>query len=1249
MLFNFAKAQKTLQKNKYKYLSVLILLLIVLVIWGVKNNQIKTNTDIDEKIQNSILDQEMQPKLVSKNESNQETWHMVNSLQGLRSYFSQNGWITQAKNQNTDGNWQINYQFQGLSRTGNKIIPAQFESISANIEQKTVTLLYNNGIKIWYQNTPNGIKQNFSLENKISGSGSLQIMAKINDDLSAQIIRNSLLFFNANKKLLHFSSLHIVDANGEELSGKYEFDSTSHTLSYIIDDTNAVYPITIDPLASNPVWIGLGDQTNEYFAKSASTAGDVNGDGYDDVIIGAYMYDTGVADAGKVFVYYGSANGLSASTDWTVEADQENAQFGWVVANAGDVNNDNYDDVIIGSLLYDNGEVDEGKAFVYYGSASGLSASPDWTYESNQANAKLGNSVATAGDVNGDGYDDIVVGSVHYDNGEDNEGKAFVYYGSDSGLSVSPDWTYESNQVNAQFGIAVSTAGDTNADGYDDVLIGANFYTNGQTKEGSAFIFNGSIDGLSSSPDWQVESNQANSQFANYLSTAGDVNNDGYGDIMIGAHVYDNGEVDEGTVFVYYGSDNGPSTSPDWTAEGNQTSADFGIGVSMAGDVNCDGYDDIIIGANLYNTEIVDAGKVFVYYGSASGLLTSPSWTISGEQASIYFGRAVATAGDTNADSCSDIIIGANLYDNGKGEAYVYLGGGLPNININAISGPTTENGGTASFTVVLNSEPTSNVSLNIHSSDNTEGVTSASSLTFTNNNWFIPQTVTVTGVNDSIADGNQSYTIILDSAVSDDSNYNNLNPDDVTVINNDDDVANITVSAISSHTTENNGTASFTVVLTSQSTADVNISIASSDTTEGTVSPASLTFTEANWSTPQTITVTGVNDSIADGNQSYTIILDSAVSDDSNYNNLNPDDVTVINNDDDNAGITVSAILDHTTESGDTATFTIILTSQATADVNITIASSDTTEGTVSPMSLTFTSANWSIPQTVTVTGADDLVTDGHQTYSIILSNAVSNDSNYDNLNPGDVTVINYDDDATNGSKSTDLNNLINTKEQKIQNNNDNSSDNLDLTTNNESTQNTNVSINNSETQLKLDYYQSWAKDYIQKLYDLKLASGCDNKNNFCPDQYISRAEAIKIILNSSHIDIDTYLPEENIFTDLDPSHWAYNIILTAYHHEIINGYNDNTVRPDGFITRGQAMKIIFEANQMTFVENVSNIFKDVNNKAWYAKYILSAFAKNIVQGYTTEDGVYFKPETFITRAEFAKITILSMEIENQ
>ena len=125
--------------------------------------------------------------------------------------------------------------------------------------------------------------------------------------------------------------------------------------------------------------------------------------------------------------------------------------------------------------------------------------------------------------------------------------------------------------------------------------------------------------------------------------------------------------------------------------------------------------------------------------------------------------------------------------------------------------------------------------------------------------------------------------------------------------------------------------------------------------------------------------------------------------------------------------------------------------------------------------------------------------------------------------------------------------------------------------------------------------------------------------------------------------------MPEENIFTDLDPSHWAYNIILTAYHHEIINGYNDNTVRPDGFITRGQAMKIIFEANQMTFVENVSNIFKDVNNKAWYAKYILSAFAKNIVQGYTTEDGVYFKPETFITRAEFAKITILSMEIENQ
>ncbi|MEO8210801.1 MAG: FG-GAP-like repeat-containing protein, partial [bacterium] len=116
--------------------------------------------------------------------------------------------------------------------------------------------------------------------------------------------------------------------------------------------------------------------------------------------------------------------------NWTVESNQINAAFGWSVSIAGDVNGDGYSDVIVGANLYDNGQTDEGRAYVYQGSATGLSVSPNWTAESDQANANFGNSVSTAGDVNGDGYSDVIAGAYLYDNGQLNEGKTYVYYGN---------------------------------------------------------------------------------------------------------------------------------------------------------------------------------------------------------------------------------------------------------------------------------------------------------------------------------------------------------------------------------------------------------------------------------------------------------------------------------------------------------------------------------------------------------------------------------------------------------------------------------------------------------------------------------------------------------------------------------------------------------------------------------------------------------------------------------------------------
>ena len=327
----------------------------------------------------------------------------------------------------------------------------------------------------------------------------------------------------------------------------------------------------------------------------------------------------------------------------------------------------------------------------------------------------------------------------------------------------------------------------------------------------------------------------------------------------------------------------------------------------------------------------------------------------------------------------------------------------------------TTENGGTASFSVVLNSQPTADVIIGLSSSDTTEGTLSTDSLSFSAADWNIAQTVTVTGVDDAIVDGNIAYSVLTAAAVSTDAAYNGFNADDVSLINNDNDTAGITVTPTAGLvTTENGGTASFSVVLNSQPTADVVIGLSSSDTTEGTLSTSSLSFSATDWNIAQTVTVTGVDDAIVDGDVAYSVLTAAAVSTDAAYDGFDADDVSLINTDNDTAGITVtptSGLV--TTENGGTASFSVVLNSQPTADVIIGLSSSDTTEGTLSTASLTFTAADWNVAQTVTVTGVDDAIVDGNVAYSVLTAAAVSTDAAYNGLDADDVSLINTDNDT--------------------------------------------------------------------------------------------------------------------------------------------------------------------------------------------------------------------------------------------
>ncbi len=340
----------------------------------------------------------------------------------------------------------------------------------------------------------------------------------------------------------------------------------------------------------------------------------------------------------------------------------------------------------------------------------------------------------------------------------------------------------------------------------------------------------------------------------------------------------------------------------------------------------------------------------------------------------------------------------------------------VPGATVDPTSGlMTTEAGGQATFTVALTAQPTADVTIPVATSDLTEGNVDVDHLTFTSQNWNAPQTVTITGIDDAIADGPIAYTIALAPMQSSDAKFNDIDPDDVSVTNIDNDSPGFFVTPTSGlRTTEAGGTAELTVVLNSQPTADVTVAVASNDTTEATVSTASLTFTSQNWNAPQTVTITGVDDNVADGDQPFTIVLSPAVSSDTTYSGVDPDDVMGLNLDNDTAGFLVTPTSGlTTTEAGGTATYTVVLLSQPSADVTVAVASNDATEGTATPASLTFTSANWNAPQTVTVHGVDDFIADGNQVYTIVNSPAVSTDTGYSGLDPEDVGATNIDNDS--------------------------------------------------------------------------------------------------------------------------------------------------------------------------------------------------------------------------------------------
>ena len=351
-----------------------------------------------------------------------------------------------------------------------------------------------------------------------------------------------------------------------------------------------------------------------------------------------------------------------------------------------------------------------------------------------------------------------------------------------------------------------------------------------------------------------------------------------------------------------------------------------------------------------------------------------------------------------------------------------------PYLTFNNTTNPTASvaEASTTTFTVELKfREPDGTVVVDLTTDDATEGSLSPSSLTYTPSNWETAQTVTVTGPVDNISDGSQTSTItasINDGSTADDY-YDALADQTLTLTTTDTTSDGSSISSGSSSVSETGTTSTFTISLTSSPdcAGNVVLDLTDDDTSNANISytPTQLTFTSSNWNTAQTVTVTGLDDNVQDGSNTtvITIAPNAGLTCDPDYDGIASTTHTVTTTDDDTAGFTVSESggSSSTSETGTTDTFTVVLNSEPTSNVRMSVASDDTGEVSVSTSSLTFTSGNWNTAQTITLTGQDDYIADGTQTATISVGvvSLFTADTNYSGLSSQTFSNTNTDDDV--------------------------------------------------------------------------------------------------------------------------------------------------------------------------------------------------------------------------------------------